>query len=152
TLLGVLHAAGQASEARTEAESRAALNSLVLTLVLTLVGMGIAGSCMWLVVVRVTRPLSHLANMVKQVADEEARVDVAELRRNGEVGAVARAVEELKVSLIERRRLAEERKESDDRQARRTEMHKLAEEFEGAVGGVVNAVGASAAQLESAAG
>ena len=70
-----------------------------------------------------------------------------------EVGEMAGAVEVFKTSMIETERLRAEQLETEQRQSqqRKADMHKLADDFEGAVGEIVETVSSASTELEASA-
>jgi methyl-accepting chemotaxis protein len=74
--------------------------------------------------------------------------------RRDEIGDIAKAVENFKILAVERAKAEQEQRRAIDEQAasdRKREMQKLANEFEGAVGNIIQAVSSNATTLESAA-
>jgi methyl-accepting chemotaxis protein len=101
----------------------------------------------------ITRPLNAMTRAMGDLAAGDLAAVVPGLRRKDEVGEMAQAVEVFKANAIERVRLEAEQKENEARAAarRKAEMHKLADGFEAAVGGVVNCVSSASTELEAAA-
>lgn len=102
----------------------------------------------------IAHPMRALVGILQRLARGE-EVDIAGSDRKDEIGETARAVDGIKDMLAEKARREAEDKASRDRtaaQQRRAEMHKLADQFESAVGGIVNTVSAASSQLASAAG
>jgi methyl-accepting chemotaxis protein len=102
----------------------------------------------------VTQPLSGLVGEMKKLASGDFEVVLPGLGRKDEIGAMANAVELFKVKALERARSESEKQEAIERAAaerRRSEMKRLADNFEAAVGNVVEAVGSAAGDLEHAA-
>ncbi len=71
SLLGVMYAAGQASEAYTEAMRAAALTSLIVAVVMIGLALMIAVAVAMMVVRRVTRPLQAMAVVVNRLASRD---------------------------------------------------------------------------------
>jgi methyl-accepting chemotaxis protein len=75
--------------------------------------------------------------------------------RRDELGDMARSIEQFKVKVEQKARDEAQAKLSQDQLAagqRKREMHKLADDFEGAVGEIVETVSASSTELEGSAG
>src|SRR4029078_12115424 len=74
--------------------------------------------------------------------------------RKDEIGALGQAMQAFKDSMIEADRLRAEQKENEARASaeRKGAMHKLANEFEKAVGHIVETVSPASPELEAAAG
>lgn len=103
----------------------------------------------------VTSPLRVMVRDMQKLAAGDFNVVLPGLNRNDEIGAMAHAVEQFKVKAIERAR-HEADQEDAVRQAaaseRRSEMHRIADGFEAAVGNIVTAVSRLSNELEGAAG
>jgi methyl-accepting chemotaxis protein len=102
----------------------------------------------------VTRPVGAMTRTMRRLADGDITVQIPGTARRDELGDMAKAVEVFKQNAIEQQRLAAEREQAKERAAaeRRTEMHKLADDFQAAVGVIVEAVSSSATELEASAG
>jgi methyl-accepting chemotaxis protein len=102
-----------------------------------------------------SKPIRALAKSMLELADGNFAVVLPGLRRNDEIGHVARAVERFKVLAEEKARTdAEAKLEQDQAVAgqRRADMRRLADNFEAVVGDIVNAVSATSGDLEASAG
>jgi methyl-accepting chemotaxis protein len=102
----------------------------------------------------ISRPLVAMGRAMRELADGNFDVVLPGLGRKDEVGEIAQAVETFKEKAVEKARLEAEQKEQQARAAaaqRREEMQRLANQFESTVGGIVQAVSASATELEAAA-
>ena len=104
TLLGVMHAAGRASEARGAAMVAQRQAELRLASLLVALSLGIAAAMGWLVVRRVTRPLAALEGATVRLAEGELTVAVPPPAAD-EVGRLAEAIAVLRDGLVERGRL-----------------------------------------------
>ena len=84
----------------------------------------------------------------------EQNVDVPYADRGDEVGDNARAAKTFKENLLRIEQIEAQQRETETENAerRKRDMHKLADDFEGTVGDVVNAVSSASAQLEASAG
>jgi methyl-accepting chemotaxis protein len=123
-----------------------------------LIGAGVIGAILLAVILlatrSVTKPLNGLTGGMKKLAAGDFDVVLPGLGRRDEVGEMAQAVEDFKVKSAERaQQEAEEKAEGDRRAAaaRKAEMGRLADEFESAVGEIVQTVSAASTQLEAAA-
>ena len=114
---------------------------LVGILVSFLVSMGIA------------RPVVKIADVIKHIARGDLNVVVPDTNRRDEIGIIAAAVQVFKENMTETEHLradqvkAAERAEAD----KKATMHKLADEFQAAVGNIVDTVATSATELEATA-
>ena len=103
----------------------------------------------------VTKPIGGLVGAMKKLATGDFAVVLPGLGRKDEIGAVAEAVELFKAKAIERARTEAEAEETKSRQAaaeRRTEMRRLADDFQNTVGNIVDGVSSASTELEAAAG
>ena len=99
------------------------------------------------------RPIQALQSAMGRITAGDHALQVPGAQRRDEIGAMAKAVEVFKDSLIETGRLrqAQEEQRATTEQERRATLHALASRFESGVGGVVNAVGSAAAGLKATA-
>jgi methyl-accepting chemotaxis protein len=100
-------------------------------------------------------PLGGIVGGMRRLADGDFSVVLPGLGRKDEIGDVAQGVETFKVKAVEKAQREANEMEAGARAAaaaRRSEMHKLAEEFQAAVGGIVESVSSAATGLETAAG
>src|SRR5262249_39757545 len=113
---------------------------------------GLVGA--FVVVGRVTRPIQAITGVMRRLAEGDATIAIPGTARRDEIGEMAAAVEVFKENAIERQRLGEERMTAKDRDAdnRKMEMHRFADQFEGAVSQISRAVSLSADQLHGLAG
>jgi methyl-accepting chemotaxis protein len=101
----------------------------------------------------ISTPIRNLGALLEKLAKGE-EAEITGTDRKDEIGMIARAVNGIRLMLAEKgRREAEEKMVTEQAasEQRRAEMHKLAEDFEAAVGSIVNAVSTSAGELETAA-
>ena len=100
-------------------------------------------------------PLSGLTAGMKRLAEGDFGVVLPGLGRKDEVGDMAQAVETFKVKAEEKARDEAEARITQDQAAagqRKREMVKLADDFEYAVGNIVETVSSASTQLEASAG
>jgi methyl-accepting chemotaxis protein len=155
----------QTSAATSRALMITALVLLFVAVIATLIARGIAGA------------MAAMTAAMRELAGGKLDVVLPGLGRKDEVGEIAGAVEAFKVKAVEKAEreakereerdhaAAEERRRADEREAaqqraaeeqaaaqRRATMLKLADEFEAAVGGIVDTVSSASTELETAAG
>jgi methyl-accepting chemotaxis protein len=108
----------------------------------------------WLITRSVVRPLSGLKARMASLSTGELDAAVADTDRPDEIGEMARTIQVFKDAMIETARLRAEQQEVERLQAqrRRTDMNKLADQFEGAVGQIIATVSTASTQLEASAG
>jgi methyl-accepting chemotaxis protein len=142
------------SQTVAETSNRVSTTTLLQQIVAgvaTVVGLAIA----FLIARGIIGPLSGLTAGMKRLADGDFSVVLPGLARKDEVGDMARAVETFKVRAEEKARAEAEAKLTQDQQAaiqRRKDMIRLADDFEGAVGSIVENVSSASSQLEESAG
>jgi methyl-accepting chemotaxis protein len=146
-------AAQRATDAETTAaasEARANMIDLGMgaIVVLVLIGSTIFGA------LQIARPIRRIGEVLLELANGNKSVDVPYAERGDEVGDNARAAKTFKEKLIRIEAMEAEQKEIEQRAAaqRRADMLKLADQFQGTVGGIVDTVSTAATELEAAAG
>jgi methyl-accepting chemotaxis protein len=101
----------------------------------------------------IARPLTGLVNLLQRMSKGE-NVEMSALTRRDEIGDTARAVESVKTMLAEKARVEAQAQSERDRLAadqRRQEMHRLANQFEAAVGEIIATVSSASTELEASA-
>jgi methyl-accepting chemotaxis protein len=102
----------------------------------------------------IARPIGDITGSMSELAAGETETDIPFATRRDEIGRMAAAVQVFKDNMLKARRLEAEAaaaKEENERR-RKADMHRLANEFEAAVGGIIGAVSSSATELEASAG
>jgi methyl-accepting chemotaxis protein len=99
---------------------------------------------------RITAPLQHMTVTMNDLASGNLDVEVPGIGRGDEVGEMAKAVEIFKSNAVARQALEAERREAETRTVagRKADMNKMANDFEAAVGQIVEAVSSASSQLE----
>jgi methyl-accepting chemotaxis protein len=102
----------------------------------------------------ISKALSAMVRAMTRLAGGDTRIAIPSLDRKDEVGEMADAVQVFKTNMIETERLRAEQSEIEARQAqqRRGDMIKLADDFEGAVGEIIETVSSASTELEASAG
>lgn len=149
--LGTRSEAAAATAVReSEAEIR---QGRIILICLALVSLSTALVIGWYYVGRgVVRRLVRLQNSMKSIATGDLGAEIA-TGGSDEIADMAEALQVFKDSMLESNRLRSERLDGD-KQAhaqRRTEMRKLADEFEAAVGEIVRTVSSASTELEASA-
>jgi methyl-accepting chemotaxis protein len=103
---------------------------------------------------RITAPLQRMTVTMNDLASGNLDVEVPGVGRGDEVGEMAKAVEVFKSNAIARQSLEGERREAETRTVagRKADMNRMADDFEAAVGQIVDAVSSASTQLELSAG
>lgn len=102
----------------------------------------------------VARPLKAAIATMKRLAAGDLTVDTPDYRRQDEIGSIMSALAVFKANGLEVERMKIEQGIATQRatEARQSEMMKLADGFEGAVGRIVEAVSSASTELEASAG
>lgn len=102
---------------------------------------------------RITNPLSAVIGSLTALAEGSTDVDVAHNDRHDEIGAIARTVEVFKSYSSERRRLAEQQAQAESAIAdqRKRDLQNFVDKFQANVGGILDTVLNSSADLEQVA-
>jgi methyl-accepting chemotaxis protein len=100
-----------------------------------------------------SRPLAALTGTMNRLSGGDTGIAIPGRHRADELGTMAKAVEVFRQSMLEAEHLRSEQTATEERAAtqRKTDMRRLADQFEAAVGEIVGAVSAASAELEAAA-
>jgi methyl-accepting chemotaxis protein len=112
------------------------------------------GFSLWMVRRNVGSPMRSIVQGMNKLASGDVNVVLPGLTRSDEIGQMARAVATFRTRAIEQAAQEASAAEAQAKAAaaqRRREMQELADGFEAAVGGIVQAVSNASAQLEAAA-
>lgn len=101
----------------------------------------------------ICRPINGLAGVMRKLASGDLAADVPNQGEKTEIGDMASAVQVFKDNLIRTRALEEEAEaaRASAEVARKTIMAELADQFENAVGGIVETVSAAAVEMQATA-
>ncbi len=126
----------------TTQEVTAGISFLVGALLALLIGRGIVN------------PITGMTSAMGRLAGGDTNASIPSRERGDEVGKMAVAVQVFKDNMIESERLRREQTEIEERQARqrKADMYKLADDFEDAVGNIIEAVSSASTELEVSAG
>lgn len=136
-----------AQHSEANAEIRAVM---VLAVVASLSAIGLA---LAIGIFGIARPMTALVDLLHRMARGES-IEMAAFGRKDEIGDTARAVESVKQMLAEKAREEVEAKAKRDflaAQQRKDEMHRLAGDFEAAIGEIVETVSSASTELEASA-
>ena len=99
------------------------------------------------------KPLAMMTTTMGKLADGDTTVDVPAMDRRDDIGDMARTVQTFKTNAIELERstAAREAEKAKAEEEKRQAMHKLADEFESSVRGVVDNVTSASGQVQSTA-
>ena len=117
-------------------------------------GLALLGAAAFLVTRSVTRPLAHLTQSMKRLADGDLDAEIAGEARRDEIGAIAHAVVAFR-TLLRRRQAeqeaAEEVRRAESERLRRETLAGLAVEFDGTVKSTAQGIEGAASGFEAAA-
>jgi methyl-accepting chemotaxis protein len=107
----------------------------------------------WIIGRGISRPIRAIADVLLALANGNKAVDVPYADRGDEVGENARAAQIFKENLLRIEKMEAEQRNVEQRVAeeRKMAMRRLADDFQRAVGGIIDAVSSASSQLESAA-
>jgi methyl-accepting chemotaxis protein len=99
------------------------------------------------------RPLDRICSVMDGLAAGDLATEVPYRDRRNEIGRISRSLGVFKDALVDAERLREEQSGAEQRQLlqRRADMNRLADDFENAVGEIVNTVSSASAGLEASA-
>ena len=102
----------------------------------------------------ITAPLQRMTVTMNDLAGGNLDVEVPGIGRGDEIGEMAKAVEVFKSNAVARQTLETEQRAAETRvvASRKADMHKMADDFEAAVGRIVETVSSASGQLEVSAG
>lgn len=122
---------------------------MVIAGVAIALGLGLA----YLIGRGITVPIGGMLEAMKRLSQGHTATEIPARDRHDEIGAMAEAVDVFKQKMIEADRLRADQVEADKRAAeeKKAAMSNLADQLEAAVGGVVKALGAAAAQMQASA-
>lgn len=152
SLLNVMYAAGEASEAYTEALASGARVTLAGTIAMAVIGLVLALVTLVLVTRRVTAPLKSMTEVMTRLAANDTSVEIPATDRGDEIGQMARAVAVFKRHGLEIARLAVE--QADERAAkeqRAARLDALTGAFEAKAAELVDLVSSAATELQATA-
>lgn len=121
--------------------------------VLLAAGLGAGGIIALFTARSIATPIQVITATMGKLATGDTSVIVAGVERTDEIGQMAGAVQVFKDNMIEADRLRSEQAETEKRavEQRKADMHKLADQFENAVGEIIETVSSSSTELEAAA-
>jgi methyl-accepting chemotaxis protein len=101
----------------------------------------------------IAKPIRMIVGVLQELAAGRYQVEITGLDRKDEVGEVARTAEVFRENGLEKIRMEAEQKDMEQRTAaqRRQDMLRLADQFESAVGEVIETVSSASTELEASA-
>jgi len=142
------------AKAKADEQHADALSGIRSALIMAVLSaLGAIGIALAVGIFGIARPLSALVALLQRMAKGET-VEMTALGRGDEIGDTARAVDEVKQMLSEKARAEAEAQVRQDQiaaQQRRADMIKLADNFEAAVGQIIETVSSASTELEASA-
>ncbi|WP_420131383.1 HAMP domain-containing methyl-accepting chemotaxis protein [Rhodopseudomonas sp.] len=150
-----IKASGIAEEKQIEHETAELIVSTERLVAMLAAGALVLGVVLaWLIGRAIARPVVGLCAGMRELANGNFHIVLPGLGRGDEVGDMAQAVELFKVKAEEKARAEAEAKAAEDRRLaalRKQEMIQIANQFEGAVGEIVQTVSSASTELEASA-
>ena len=131
--------------------------NFAIRMVWTSAGIGLflgLAAALWIGIKGLSQPIARLKSAMEALAGNNLSVEVPGTGRRDELGDMARTVEVFKKKGLEVERLKADQQATELRsvQQRKAEMIKMADNFEGAVGEIIETVSSASTELEAAAG
>jgi methyl-accepting chemotaxis protein len=146
----------QAESLKADGDKTLAETSFLSTLLFVFlgVGVGVALTVVYLTTRSIVPPILNMVGAMGKLAGGDSATVVPSLARKDEIGTMAHAVQVFKDNMIETERLRGQQAEAEKRMAeqRKADMIKLADDFEGAVGEIIETVSSASTELEASAG
>lgn len=116
-----------------------------------LVTVAVLGVVSFLLGRSISKALSGMVDAMTRLARGELSIAVPGIGRKDEIGEMAGALEVFRSNMTEAERLLAEQAEADTRRRaqRKADMKRLADDFEGAVGEIIETVSSAATELEA---
>jgi len=144
-----------AQETKLEGDAMSLIGSTEQVMLWSAIGGTVFGAFMaWIIGRGISTPIRAIAEVLLALANGNKMVEVPYADREDEVGENARAARIFKDNLLRIEKMEAEQQETERRAAdqRKADMRRMADDFQKAVGGIVDAVSSASSQLESAAG
>jgi methyl-accepting chemotaxis protein len=154
SILQLADAIGNTADQEATNEAEKSTSSLIVEGAVLLASVGLALLSFWVAFSRILRPLFALTGAMGKLANGNFEVVLPGLGRKDEIGDMAQAVETFKIKAEQKAREEAEAKMRQDRIAaeqRKADMYKMADDFESAVGEIVETVSSASTQLEASA-
>jgi methyl-accepting chemotaxis protein len=102
----------------------------------------------------IVKPINLLKAVMEAFANNNLKAEVPGVERRDELGEMARTVEVFKKNGLEVERMRADQLVTEKRNAeqRKSDMNKMADDFEGAVGEIIETVSSASTELEASAG
>jgi methyl-accepting chemotaxis protein len=146
----ILAEAEKASDQMTLDASSAIRSLFIASGVGLLLSLAVA---LWIGVRGLARPIAGLKAVMEAFANSDFKADVPCIERGDEVGEMARTVEVFKKNGLEVERMQIEQQVTEKRNVERgkADMIRMADDFEGAIGEIIETVSSASTELEASA-
>ncbi|WP_430475709.1 methyl-accepting chemotaxis protein [Thalassospira lucentensis] len=123
--------------------------SFIQTGIISLIIVGIAILVVALVATRISGPIRGITEVINQLAAGNTDITIPVRDGQDEVGKIVKAVAIFREGLLRQKQLEEEQRQTEirNREEQRRLLHEMADNFETSVGGAVEQVGTSSAEL-----
>jgi methyl-accepting chemotaxis protein len=142
------------SQKRSDAMTAEADSSIRVVMISAGVGLLLSlAAAMWIGIRGMSQPIVRLKSVMEILARNDFSADVPGKQRRDEIGEMARTVEVFKANGLQVERLKGEQQAAERQAAerRKSDMIKLADGFEAAVGEIVETVSSASTELEASA-
>ncbi|MGA9658446.1 MAG: methyl-accepting chemotaxis protein [Asticcacaulis sp.] len=145
----------QMTSGKAAADHGMALGKSASTLIYSAIGLGIllGGLIGWVMITGISNPVRKMTDVMRNLANGDTLVKVPNLGERNEIGDMATAVEVFKDNMIQNRALEEETRQAREEAEvqRKKTMYDLADQFENAVGDIVEMVSSAATEMQATA-
>jgi len=155
SILALADAIGSTADQMATNEAAQSTSNLIINWVVLFASIGLALLSFWVAFSRILRPLFALTGAMGKLAEGNFEIVLPGLGRKDEIGQMAQAVETFKVTAEQKVRDeagVKMREHQIAAQQRKADMVKMADDFENAVGEIVETVSSAATELEASAG
>ncbi|ESQ80723.1 hypothetical protein ABENE_22275, partial [Asticcacaulis benevestitus DSM 16100 = ATCC BAA-896] len=113
----------------------------------------IGGMIGWVMITSISNPVRKMTDAMRMLANGDTAVVIPNVGERSEIGEMSKTVEVFKDNLIRTRALEEETRQAraDAEVQRKKTMYDLADQFENAVGGIVDMVSSAATEMQATA-
>ncbi len=129
---------------------KSAMALIMAALALTALACVVIG---FLMIRTISMPITRMSGVMQKLADGDTNVTIPNVGERNEIGVMGGTVEVFKDNMIKTRALEEETRQAreDAEVQRKKTMYDLADQFEGAVGGIVEMVSSAATEMQATA-
>ncbi|MDV6332157.1 methyl-accepting chemotaxis protein [Asticcacaulis sp. 201] len=145
----------QLTEGHNAAQAGMALGKSAVTLIMLALGFtALVCVVIGFVMIRtISTPIKRMSSVMQKLADGDTTVAIPNAGEHNEIGDMAMTVEVFRDNLIRTRQLEEDSRQAreDEEVQRKRTMYELADQFENAVGGIVEMVSSAATEMQATA-